>query len=95
MCATERQAHRDAILGGPADRRATLVTFAKYGEGTAKALEQDHIELARKLFNAMSDTMFRGFTQGLDTLLERLYERLAETEAQRSRKPPRKAARTP
>jgi DNA-binding MarR family transcriptional regulator len=79
----------------PADRRATLVTFTKHGERTAKALERDHIDLARKLFNAMPDTMFRGFTRGLDTLLARLYERLAETEAKRSRKPPRKAARTP
>jgi len=67
----------------------------KHGERTAKALEQDHIQLARKLFDAMSQTALLGFTQGLDTVLARLYERLAEAEAQHSRKPPRRAARTP
>jgi len=71
----------------PADRRATLVTFTKHGERTAKALERDHIELAHKLFDAMSETAFRGFTRGLDSVLARLYERLAETQAAPQRSP--------
>jgi hypothetical protein len=40
----------------------------------------------------MSETAFRGFTHGLDTVLAQLYERLAQTETRRSRKPPRSAA---
>lgn len=58
----------------PADRRATLVTFTKQGEQTAKALERDHIHLARELFGDMPETTFRGFVRGLDAVLTRLYE---------------------
>jgi DNA-binding MarR family transcriptional regulator len=56
----------------PRDRRATLVTFTKQGERAAKALERDHIELATRLFGDMSASTFRGFTRGLDAVLERL-----------------------
>ncbi|MBV9604777.1 MAG: MarR family transcriptional regulator [Solirubrobacterales bacterium] len=58
----------------PRDRRATLVTFTKRGERTAKGLERDHIELAGKLFGDMPATTFRGFTRGLDVVLARLHE---------------------
>jgi DNA-binding MarR family transcriptional regulator len=61
----------------PGDRRATLVAFTKHGERAAKALERDHIDLARKLFGDMPETTFRGFTRGLDTVLERFREVLA------------------
>lgn len=57
----------------PRDRRATLVTFTKQGERAAKALERDHIDLARELFGDMSPTTFRGFTRGLDAVLARLH----------------------
>jgi DNA-binding MarR family transcriptional regulator len=60
----------------PRDRRATLVTFTKQGERAAKALERDHIELATRLFGDMSASTFRGFTRGLDAVLERLRELL-------------------
>jgi DNA-binding MarR family transcriptional regulator len=67
----------------PADRRATLVTFTKHGERTAKALERDHVRLARQLFDGMSETTFRSFTRGLDTVLARLHEMLGEAESRR------------
>ena len=60
----------------PDDRRATLVTFTKRGQETAKALERDHIEFARKLFGDMPDATYRGFARGLDTVLARLRELL-------------------
>lgn len=60
----------------PRDRRATLVTFTKQGERAAKALERDHIELATRLFGDMSASTFRGFTRGLDAVLERLRDLL-------------------
>jgi len=55
----------------PADRRATLVTFTKQGERAASALEQDHVRLARELFDGMPETTFRGFARGLDAVLAR------------------------
>jgi DNA-binding MarR family transcriptional regulator len=55
----------------PADRRATLVTFTKQGERAASALEQDHVRLARELFDGMPEATFRGFARGLDTVLAR------------------------
>lgn len=64
----------------PTDRRATLVTFTKEGERAAKALERDHIELARKLFDDMPATTFRGFTRGLDAVLGRLREALVRAD---------------
>ncbi len=67
----------------PTDRRATLVTFTKHGERAAKQLERDHIELARKLFDDMPTTTFRGFTRGLDAVLARLRETLATKERTR------------
>jgi DNA-binding MarR family transcriptional regulator len=60
----------------PGDRRATLVTFTTRGHKTAAALERDHIEFARKLFGDLSDTSYRGFARGLDTVLARLRELL-------------------
>jgi DNA-binding MarR family transcriptional regulator len=60
----------------PDDRRATLVTFTKRGQKTAKALEHDHIEFARKLFGDLPDPTYRGFARGLDTVLARLRELL-------------------
>lgn len=60
----------------PDDRRATLVTFTKRGQKTATALEDDHIEFARKLFDDLPDTTYRGFARGLDSVLARLRELL-------------------
>jgi DNA-binding MarR family transcriptional regulator len=60
----------------PDDRRATLVTFTKRGQTTAKALERGHSEFARKLFGDLPDTTYRGFARGLDTVLGRLRELL-------------------
>jgi DNA-binding MarR family transcriptional regulator len=68
----------------PDDRRATLVTFTKHGEQTAKALERDHIKLARDLFAEMPETTFSGFTHGLEAVLARLRELLTEAEARQA-----------
>jgi DNA-binding MarR family transcriptional regulator len=57
----------------PRDRRATLVTFTPRGERAASALDHDHAELARKLFDGMSPSAFGGFTRGLDAVLARLH----------------------
>jgi DNA-binding MarR family transcriptional regulator len=75
----------DALVDGgfvtreshPDDRRATLVTFTTHGEQTARALERDHIEFASKLFGALPETTFRGFTRGLDAVVARLRELVA------------------
>lgn len=58
----------------PTDRRATLVTFTKQGDKAARSLERDHIEFARKLFDALPETTFRNFTRGLDEVLAHLRE---------------------
>ena len=60
----------------PDDRRATLVTFTRHGEKTAKQLERDHVEFARKLFADLPETTYRGFSRGLDAVLNRLRELL-------------------
>ena len=58
----------------PDDRRATLVTFTRHGEKTAKQLERDHVEFARKLFADLPETTYQGFSRGLDAVLGRLRE---------------------
>jgi len=55
----------------PDDRRATLVTFTRQGAQAGKALERDHVELARSLFADMPETTFRGFQRGLDAVVAR------------------------
>jgi DNA-binding MarR family transcriptional regulator len=66
----------------PSDRRATLVTFTQRGKQAAKALDHDHEELARKLFGDMAPAAFRGFTRGLDEVLDGL-RAVAEANASR------------
>jgi DNA-binding MarR family transcriptional regulator len=61
----------------PDDRRATLVTFTQRGVQTAKTLERDHFELARKLFGDLPEPTHRGFARGLDAVLARLRELVA------------------
>jgi len=58
----------------PTDRRATLVTFTRHGEATARAMERDQQEFARLLFDGMPAQRFDCFARGLDDVLARLRE---------------------
>ncbi len=74
----------------PTDRRATLVTYTEQGKQAAKTLERDHVELARKLFDDMPATTFRGLTRGLDAVLARLRETLLAKDTKKTRLASRK-----
>jgi DNA-binding MarR family transcriptional regulator len=60
----------------PTDRRATLVCFTELGAKTAGAMDRDHRELARLLFDGMPTKRLEGFADGLDEILSRLRKAL-------------------
>ncbi|GIH04711.1 hypothetical protein Rhe02_27780 [Rhizocola hellebori] len=56
----------------PTDRRATLVSFTKQGEATARDLQRDQEEFAELLFAGMPREQFDAFVGGLGEVLARL-----------------------
>jgi len=62
----------------PTDRRAFLVTFTAKGAATMAAMDRDHHEFARILFEGMPDERFDGFVTGLDDVLARLRAVIAQ-----------------
>lgn len=62
----------------PTDRRATLVTFTAHGARTAQQLETGRDQLARFLFEDMSDRQFAGLVSGLAAVLGRLRAALGQ-----------------
>src|ERR1700753_4357503 len=60
----------------PSDRRATLVTFTERGRGTAQALRDGHVRLARQLVAGLPEDAFDGFDAALLHVLTRLRDDL-------------------
>lgn len=56
----------------PTDRRATLVSFTEHGAAAAAAMDRDHQEFARLLFEGMPQHQFDCFVAGLSEVLARL-----------------------
>ncbi|HEX6686612.1 MAG TPA: MarR family transcriptional regulator [Candidatus Limnocylindrales bacterium] len=62
----------------PTDRRAILVSFTDKGAKAAGAMDRDHRELSRLLFDGMPGKRFDGFAAGLDDILDRLRKELTK-----------------
>ncbi|MFI5428734.1 MarR family winged helix-turn-helix transcriptional regulator [Aeromicrobium sp. UC242_57] len=62
----------------PTDRRATLVTPTRPGDQTIKDLQDSHEDLARQLFDRMSDQQVSAFVATLSEVIATLQELMEE-----------------